>query len=61
MIWTDEHETMLADCEKRAPRLTAGEREFVESLRAQLKRGETPPPRSAEVLDEVWDRVTEKG
>lgn len=61
MVWTDEHETMLADCEKRMRRLSDWERGFVESLRGQVKRGEKPPPQSAEVLDKVWDRVTEKG
>lgn len=54
----DEHPFMIADCQKRADKLTAWEVEFVSSLKSQITRGRKLSPRQSERLDEVWDRVT---
>lgn len=38
MAWTDEHLTMLSDCEQRESRLADWERGFVDGLRNWIKR-----------------------
>lgn len=54
----DDHPLMVADCQRRAAKLTQWELEFITSLQSQLARGRRLSPRQAERLDEVWERVT---
>lgn len=57
-LWIDEYERMLRDCEKRESRLTAWEREFIDSLQHRLAHGGSLTPKQCETLDKIWERVT---
>lgn len=59
--WTSEYRTLLDDCEKREGRMTDWERNFVDSLGAQIAAGRAPTPKQVEALDTIWERVTAKG
>ena len=54
----DDHPAMVADCQKRAAKLTPREREFTASLASQIARGRKLSPKQAETLDGIWERVT---
>jgi hypothetical protein len=58
MSQSDEHLTMVEDCEKRESKLSDWERGFIDSLRAQLDSDRALTPKQAEILDSIWDRVT---
>lgn len=55
---SDEHLTMVEDCENRESKLTDWERGFIDSLRTQLERGRTLSEKQADRLDAIWERVT---
>lgn len=57
----EEHLQLVVDCEARERRLSAWEHDFIVSIREQLDAGKTLTTPQAEKLEEVWDRVTEKG
>lgn len=54
----DEFRQMVDDCEQRESRMTEWERTFIDSL-SRLDRA--PSAKQVETLNEIWDRVTEKG
>jgi hypothetical protein len=54
----DEHLTMVQDCENRESKLTDWERQFVDSIKAQLERSRPLTDKQAETLDSIWNRVT---
>lgn len=54
----DEHLQMVQDCINRESKLTDWERGFIDSLDAQLTRGNRLSEKQAERLDEIWERVT---
>jgi hypothetical protein len=54
----DEHLTMVADCENREEKLTAWERTFIDSIKAQLETDRALTEKQREILDRIWDRVT---
>ena len=54
----DEHLTMVQDCENRESKLTNWERQFVDSLRAQLESSRPLSQKQADALDAIWSRVT---
>lgn len=54
----DEHQIMVEDCENRESKLTDWEREFIDSIKAQLARGRPLSEKQAERLDAIWERVT---
>lgn len=56
-----EHQQMVADCAHRAQRMNEWERGFIESCKAKLASGGPLSAGQATKLDELWDRVTEKG
>lgn len=55
---TDEHKTMIEDCEKRESKLTDWERGFIDSLDNQLVNDRALSPKQIEKLDAIWERVT---
>lgn len=57
MSATDEHETMILDCEKRESKLSDWERQFIDSLAKQIE-SRALSQRQAEALERIWDRVT---
>lgn len=57
----EEHRQLVIDCEKRAKRLSDWEREFIATVKEQLKYGRGLSPKQAATLDETWERATAKG
>ena len=58
MSRSDEHVTMIDDCEKRESKLTDWERSFVDSISSQLAKDRPLTDRQIETLDKIWERVT---
>lgn len=58
---SDEHLTMLDDCEARESRLSDWERTFIDSLRSQIEAGRTLTTKQIDTLDTIWEKVTAKG
>ncbi len=56
-----EHQQLVKDCAARVDRLTPWEAGFIVSCRDRLAQGWRLPEHQAARLNEVWDRVTEKG
>lgn len=52
----DEHQQLIEDCEAREQQMNEWEREFVASIRSQLKRGLSP--KQVATLNSIWERVT---
>lgn len=48
---------MLFDCAQRKSKLTTWERNFIESLQIQTKKGFHITGAQGELLDEIWVRV----
>lgn len=59
--WTTPYLQLVSDCEKRESRLTEWERGFIQSIRELLENGIPLSPKQSEVLDQVWERATERG
>jgi hypothetical protein len=57
MSATEEHATMIIDCEKRESKLTEWEREFIDSVSRQIEN-RSLSAKQAETLERIWDRVT---
>ena len=56
--WTEEHEQMIADCEKRESKLSDWEAGFIDSLGKQMGEGRGLTDKQIEKLDAIWERVT---
>lgn len=56
-----EHQQLVDDLEAREERLTDWERGFVDSLKHRLAAGQGLSDNQTRKLNELWDRVTEKG
>lgn len=52
---------MVEDCETREERLSDFERTFIDSIGKQLRDGKGLSQKQIDLLDEVWNRVTEQG
>lgn len=59
----DMHESsqLVEDCEERSDRMSDWECTFVDSLKGQLVDGRRLTDKQAEVLEKIWEAVTEKG
>jgi len=57
----DEHAQMIEDCETRESRMSEWERSFIDSINTQIGAGRGLSPKQTEVLDRIWNKVTEKG
>lgn len=58
----DDTQQLIDDCETRESRLSNWERQFLDSLKAQLAvAGGAPTSRQREKLEEIWERVTARG
>jgi hypothetical protein len=57
----EELEQMLDDIEKRQERASAWEREFIDSVQTQLRRGRSLTPKQLEIIDRIWEKVTDHG
>ena len=55
---TDEHATMIEDCENRESKLSDWERQFISSIADQLDSGNTLSVKQQECLDAIWERIT---
>lgn len=58
MSRSDEHLTLIEDCEKRESKLSDWERGFVDSVRSQLEKDRPLTERQTETLETIWERVT---
>lgn len=58
---SDEHISMIDDCEARESRLTDWERDFLESIREQIEDGRVLTEKQSAKLDAIWERVTAHG
>jgi hypothetical protein len=56
--WSSEYLRMIEDCEARERRMSPWEQEFIASLRSQLEAERRPSAKQAEVLDNIWEKVT---
>jgi len=57
----EEYEQMIEDCENRDSRLSPWAREFLESIKARIKRGDPLTVNQVDKLNEVWEKATERG
>lgn len=51
---TEEQQQMIEDCKNRDSKLSSWEFDFIESIEDQGSLSK----RQAEILEEIWDRVT---
>lgn len=58
MSKSDEHLTMVEDCENRESKLTDWERDFIDSIRTQLEHSRALSEKQADRLDAIWERIT---
>lgn len=59
MSTPDEIEQMLIDIEARDTRLSDREREFIDDISTQLRRGSVLTEKQDGWLERIWNRVTE--
>jgi hypothetical protein len=59
--WSTVYVEMLDDCESRDDNMNDWESGFCESIRAQLDNGRSLSSRQIEMLEKIWDRLTERG
>jgi len=59
--WSSEYLTLIEDCEKRSERLADWDAQFIDSLSRQLSAGRRPSTKQIETLDNIWEKVTERG
>lgn len=59
--WAVEYLKMIEDCESRDRRMNEWEREFIDSLKTQIRRGKVPSAKQIEALDRTWEKATAKG
>lgn len=57
----DEWLIMIQDCEDRRSQLTNWEKTFIQSLSEQINRGPFLSPKQESRLNDIWERVTERG
>lgn len=56
-----ERRQLIADCEKRAARLTEWEGELIHNLSVRLEHGLVCTDKQDAALEKVWERVTADG
>jgi len=61
MSWLNEYLTMIEDCEKRESRMTEWEQSFIDSVSKQISSKEYLSPKQVEIIDRIWEKVTENG
>lgn len=59
--WSSEYLRQCEDCEQRSNLMTEWECSFIDSLQSRLARGIRPSPSQIEVLDRIWEKVTDRG
>lgn len=57
----EEYEQLIEDCENRDHRLSPWAREFLESIKARIKRWDPLTPGQVDKLNEVWEEATSRG
>lgn len=55
---TDEHLTMINDCEDRESKLTDWERDFISSLPEAIDKYGSLTEKQADKLETIWERIT---
>lgn len=58
---SDDALQLIEDCEDRESRMSEWERDFVDSVKSQLGRGRSLSQKQTDVLETVWEKVTNKG
>jgi len=59
--WSTVYVEMLDDCESRDDNMNDWESDFCESIREQLDNGRSLSTKQVEMLEKIWDRLTERG
>lgn len=54
----EEVEQMIEDCENRESKMNDWERDFIQSVREQVDRGNGMSPKQIETLEAIWDKIT---
>jgi hypothetical protein len=57
----EEHYSMVEDCTARESRLSEWEAGFIESITEALHNGKSLTERQEEILNSIWEKVTQKG
>lgn len=58
MSQSDEHLTLITDCENRESKLSDWERGFIDSVRSQIEKGRALTDKQVQNLESIWERVT---
>lgn len=59
--WQEQAMTLIEDCEHRESKMNDWERIFLDSVRALVVAGVMLSKKQEQKLNDLWDRVTEKG
>ncbi len=57
--YSSDYLEMVEDCEARASRLTDWECRFISDISAQLGNDRPLTEKQVEMLERIWDRITE--
>ena len=58
MSQSDEHLTLITDCENRESKLSDWERGFIDSVRNQIQKDRALTDKQVQTLETIWERVT---
>jgi hypothetical protein len=58
---SEEHLSMIEDCEQRESKLTEWEAGFLDSIRGWIEQDKRLSAKQADTLDKIWERVTSEG
>lgn len=54
----EEYEVLIGDCQDRHRKLSSWEKDFLDSIQAQINRWSRLSEAQVEKLNEIWERVT---
>lgn len=57
----EEYEQLIEDCENRDSRLSPWAREFLDSIKARIKRWDPLTVNQVDKLNEIWEKATARG
>ena len=61
MTTREEALQMIEDCEARESYLDIWEAAFIDSISKQIERGRALTEKQDEILNRIWDKLTENG
>ncbi len=59
--WKDEYLAMIKDCKVRADKLSEWENQFIFSVEAQLQGTGKITAKQVDKLNDIWEKVTDRG